>query len=158
MGSEAGVTNVLSPWSQIQMTKEPDSSQLRLWCQTWALLQMAVARAGWRLVATLSFRFSQFPKSNLISRLWVIINCNIPDPQSSLEPGWKYSLGKRQLGFDSPLMSNIMRHPAITGDHNPLIAAIKSDSCARIHYYVDVMRKVILSLINLIYLLRLDPQ
>ena len=42
-----------------------------------------------------------------------------------------------------------MRHPAITGDHNPLIAAIESDSCARIHYYVDVMRKVILSLIKL---------
>lgn len=25
-------------------------------------------------------------------------------------------------------MSDIMSHPAITGDHNPLIAAIKSDS------------------------------
>ena len=69
--------------------------------------------------------------------------------RASLEPGWKYSLGKRQLGFDSPLMSNIMRHPAITGDHNPLIGAIQSDSCARIHYYVDVMRKVILSPIKL---------
>ena len=69
--------------------------------------------------------------------LWVIISCSIPDPAGD---GWKYSLGKRQFGFEPLWWASHVRHYASPGHYGwpqPIDSGHQDVIHALRNHYVD---------------------
>ena len=92
-------------------------------------------------MATLSFRFSQFLKSDLIPGSEWSSAAAFLTPLAGA--GWKYSLGKRQFGFEpphEPLMSDITLHYASPGHYRwpqPIDSSHQDVIHALRNHYVD---------------------